>query len=804
MIQFKKLRQNKELLKCVMIPAFLLLCSPSKMISQITPETHQAKGHQKEQVLFPDEYSDLDDKPVSNQTSDKVILSTLEKSRQQYLMALSRIEKGDTVTAAKHFEQAINTLNKLVSLPGIEQNEEFVDLAQSIIEDYESFIQSIDNLDENTSLFIIRDKLYQEIEKYTASIAPQIKTIQVPVDSAAIAGYYSEYYTNTIPLDDNEYVQKNLSFLKDTKYGRKFIKDCLTRKSRWYPMISKIAKEEEVPIDLLYLAMIESCLNPNAVSKAKAVGMWQFIRSTGEDYGLNGSPSVWLDERRDPEKSTRAAMRHLKDLYLELGNWHLALAAYNCGINCVKRATIKIGVDKPTFWDLFPKLPKETRNYVPQFIATVRIILKPEAYGFDPDEIKPLPEYKYESFTLKEPVNFAALAKCAGISESELREYNPELTKAITPPDKSEYVLKLPVGSVQQFSAKFASLTPEEKMPWVYHTVLRGETLAKVAQEYNVSPKELASLNGLKISRSKLKKGSTLRIPIEQQDVAKDDGDDEQVAQNDQSSGTSGNGTQKTITHVVEKGETLFSIAQRYGMRLSDLRNLNNLSYDNDNISVGKELVISTNSAPKQDQPAVAAADSTKAEKEPVIEKIVQTKTVRHKVRSGETLAQIADNYGMTMKEIMDLNHLKKGKIFAGQILKLQSDGSVAKPKAEIVENLHARKVHKVKRGENLSNIAAKYGVTEEQLQQWNPNSIDGHTIYAGTKLKIYGEQVSKGSSSARAAKVDKAPKYYKIRNGDTLGKIAQKFGLSVASLQRKNKNIDPEKLIVGQKLRLQ
>ena len=199
MIRFKKLRQQKQLLKCVIIPTFLFISTASDIYSQTNHDSQPAKIHQKEQVLFPDEYSDLDEKPVLNQTTDKVILSTLEKSRQQYLMALSRIEKGDTTTAAKHFEQAINILNKLVSLPGIEQNEEFVDLAQSIIEDYESFVQSIDNLDENTSLFIIRDKLYQEIEKYTSSMAPQIKTIRVPVDSVALAAYYSEYYRITYP-----------------------------------------------------------------------------------------------------------------------------------------------------------------------------------------------------------------------------------------------------------------------------------------------------------------------------------------------------------------------------------------------------------------------------------------------------------------------------------------------------------------------------------------------------------------------------------------------------------------------------
>ena len=481
-----------------------------------------ARSTEKGYKLFPDEFSELDDYEERAKRNDQVVLITMEKARQQYVQALIRIEKGDTTEAALYFEQAMDILNRLVSYPGIENNEEFTDLAQSIVDDYESFVPDFKSLNENSSIFIIRDKLYHELDNFYSDDDQgdiSIGTIEIPKDTAnlnqAFAGMpvTAKKREITIPLDDNKYVQKNIEFLTQHKIGKKFMKKCLSRTKRWFPLLLEIADEEEAPFELVYLSMVESGLNPNAVSRAKAVGMWQFISSTGKEYGLNSEASFWMDERRDPEKATVAAMRHLKDLYNDFGNWHLALAAYNCGAGCVKRAIRRSGQSDPNFWNVQKYLPRETKKYVPLFIAMTRVAMDPEGYGFDMKEIEFEKKYEYEIFNVSESVNLASIAKCAGVPEETIADMNPELVRSFTPPNVENYSVKVPVGTKDMIANLYPNLTEEEKRPWIYHKVQRRETLSKLAKKYGVSSKEIAAFNGLRSYRSRLKTGAVLKIP---------------------------------------------------------------------------------------------------------------------------------------------------------------------------------------------------------------------------------------------------------------------------------------------------
>lgn len=741
-----------------------------------------------EKVIFPDQYTELDEATPKNLYIDQEFYTTLEKARKQYFQALMSIQKGDTILAAQYFDKAIDILNPLASYPKVEFNDDFVDLTQSIVEDYESFISSMEYLDEESPLFIISDLLYNDIDSLDIPIFKGSEKSELSVMMKP--GLLVLTDSLEIPLTEHNDVDRAIEFLLN-KRGRIYFSKWLERSSRWFPMMKEIAIEEGMPLEILYLSMIESGMNPNAVSSARAVGLWQFMRFTGKDYGLNATESYWLDERRDPEKSTRAAMRHLRDLYMEFGDWHLAFAAYNCGGGCVRRAIKRSNKTNPNYWDVRPLLPKETRYYVPKYIAAAKVAMNPKEYDFDLDTFNFHNPYQYDLVRIDSATNLEALAKAANISLDELKLLNPELINSCTPPDVEYYNLKIPYGSQDLFAVNFAKLTPEEKQPFLIHTVKKRENLSSIAQRYGVSAAELATLNGFTGRRAKLKVGQVIEIPVnpkkfeEETGIAVDEQGQAAIASDE------GDISPKDIVHIVRKGENLYSIANLYKMNIADLKSLNNIAPNEDNIQIGQNLIISSSDA-----------NSSKSPK-PEISKLQQPSLIEHKVKRGENLAQIADNYNVTIRDIKDNNSIERDQIYAGETLKIVVGSSNIKSKNSIIEEKEII-IHKVSRGETISTIAAKYGVTEDHLKKMNPDEIKGTTIYSGSRLKIIPSETSKGSSQALAKKVKNAPKYYKIQKGDTLGSIARKFGVSVNSLKSNNRNLQETRLQIGQRIRIQ
>ena len=872
------------------VPKFLiiavLLCFISGTAKAVTDKTKKAKNvSYKALPVFPDEYTALDDVNPADLKTNDAIRKSLENSRQKYSQALNLIKQGDTVNAIKYFDQALDVLNRLISFPSIEQNPNFQDLAQSIVDDYESFVKNINDLDINSTFFIIRDRLLVDVENVKPA-TPRIEKLTIKPDSATLAELKDKDQKNiVIPLPDNEYVGKSITFLSQTKGGRRYFKNWLERSGKWFPMMKKIAKELKVPEELIYLSMIESALNPNAVSKAKAVGLWQFIRSTGKDYRLNDTgASAWIDERRDPEKSTRAAFKFLSDLYTSLGDWHLALAAYNTGEHNVQRVIKKTKKEKPDYWDIRPLLHRETRNYVPLYIATVKLAINPEAYGIDMSEIEYFDEYRYDIYTAKEPMNLTALAKCCNISLEELRDLNPELISTCTPPDVKEYKLKIPYGCRQAFLRNLASLTPEEKQPWAIHIAKRGETVSSISKEYNIDPEQILAANDLPGIKTTLKAGTKIRIPVEKQEIAdaistdstnnakSQEADANSLAKTTETKPLTDNKpadnktsdkpvllagnsavkapevnsavitpastdtkiieipapvktevTNKTetamkgealadakktvttetsketetqkVTHIVSKGETLYSISNKYGISMADLRNLNNLSYDNDNIKVGSELVVAQN----------LAVSEPKAESAPAVKIHAaaggKLKTVVHIVADGESLSQIADDYQTSIYSITSLNKIKDERIRVGQKIKIETSSD------QVQVNAYTGTkplTYKVRKGDNIGTIAARYEVTEDEIRKWNPEIAESSKLPAGKKLEIHVKEDAKGSSTGSSPKVNKMPKSYTVKSGETLSAISSKFGVSIAELKKKNKDIKGDKIRKGQKIRVQ
>ncbi|TNE34535.1 LysM peptidoglycan-binding domain-containing protein [bacterium] len=762
-----------------------LICSliTAALLAGLSTATFAAVPNSNNIYLFPDQYSVLDKYPIIKENFEKSVKYSLENSRRKYLTALIYVQRKDTTKAAEFFSQSLEELNKIASFPGIENNDNFVELSNAIIEDFEYYITDFTKLNADAPLFIIRDKMISDLENNQAITGAEI--LDLPKNEFITKEAGMPFYgpdSLLIPMDLNDYVQKNIDWLTQTK-AKKFFQKWLERSGKWFKMMKSIAKEENMPEEIVYLSMIESALNPNAVSRAKAVGLWQFMRITGKDYGLNENDSYWVDERRDPEKATRAAMHYLKDLYAEFGDWQLSLAAYNCGQGRVRRALRRTGDDDPTFWDIMERLPKETRHYVPLYIATATIAMNPEKYGFDLSNLNMEDEYDYDTYTTFEPVNIDVLAKCANVSEEELQNLNPELIKGCTPPDMQSYELKIPKGSHDLFAKNFEALADSEKQPWVIHTVERYETISKIATKYGVSIDDLVELNDLGSSRDRLVAGSNFKIPISAEKY-------EEINQSSDRTGTyyAMDGT-KDITHTVKRGESLYSISRRYGISLSYLREMNGLSSYQDNLSVGQNLIVARKTVENQ-------TDN---------EQKSQAIIVRHNVQKGESLGRIAGDYATSIADLQKLNRLDGTNIYPGQILKIRTYDNTAIVKREEVKTVKEETTfHKVRRGETISTIAAKYGMTERELKALNSGKISGNTVFAGSNLKVTNESFGKGSSSAAPKSVKNAPKYYKIRSGETLSAVASKFGVSLQGLMKLNSRLNPTKIRVGQKIRIQ
>src|SRR5579859_2605532 len=308
-----------------------------------------------------------------------------------------------------------------------------------------------------------------------------------------------------LPLMINEYVAGYINYF--STHGRSVFEGAFVRSGRYRDMILRIFKEEGVPQDLIYLAQAESGFKPLALSRARARGMWQFMASRGVGYGLRRS--WWVDDRQDPEKATRAAARHLKDLYNQFGDWYLAMAAYNSGPGNVQQAVQRTGF--ADFWELYRRnvLPKETKNYVPIILAMAIIAKNPKQYGLD--DIQVDPPLQVDKVTIDYPVDLRLVAECVDVSLDNLQDLNPSLLR-MTTPKEGTFELNLPAGSKQKYLEAIAAIPVDKRVWWRYHEVAGGETLASIAKEYRTTPAAITELNGL--TANEISPDTKLIIPI--------------------------------------------------------------------------------------------------------------------------------------------------------------------------------------------------------------------------------------------------------------------------------------------------
>jgi membrane-bound lytic murein transglycosylase D len=400
-----------------------------------------------------------------------------------------------------------------------------------------------------------------------------------------------------IPIPLNDRVLRYVELFQGRL--REFLASGLQRGAQYLPMIQSVFRAEGLPLDLAYVPLIESAFKPTALSRAKAKGVWQFMRATGIENGLK--QDWYVDERSDPEKSTVAAAKYFKTLFNMFGDWHLAMASYNGGPGRMQRAIKSSGLED--FWRLTASsryLPRETRDYVPMILAAVIIAKNPAKYGFDVGEIEPPAT---ETVSVPPAVDLRRVAEWAGVSVDEVQQLNPELRRWTTPIRGSAYTLRVPEGTAETVATRLAAANPRELNALQWHTVKRGESLATIARKLRVSRADLAEANYLSTS-ARVMAGQKLLIPrMPSAAVLARAGSrttDDIVVAVDEATVESAAADASPIVHRVKAGDTLYSIARRYSTTIEKLKTWNRLS--GSSLRIGTRLVVQTGKAANTQQ----------------------------------------------------------------------------------------------------------------------------------------------------------------------------------------------------------
>ncbi len=501
------------------------------------------------------------------------------------------------------------------------------------------------------------------------------KNVELPYKSA-----YGE-----IAMDDNEMVQKWVKYF--TGKGRGYMQQYLERSGRYLPMMKNVLRENGLPEDLVYIALIESGFSPRAHSRANAVGYWQFIRSTGKHFGLK--LDSFIDERRDPVLSTRAAAEYFKALHNLLGSWHLAMAAYNVGESRVKRAVTRYYTRD--FWTLIKQrrsFPQETKNYVPKFIAATMIAKNPQQYGFTEIEFEdPL---SYDTVALQSPISLSKLASNLSVDVDELKLLNPKFRTDFVPISRgTETVVRIPVGrATDALAALSMSVSSQPRILQAEHFFYRiksGDNLSTIAKRHRTTVSQLRRLNDLS-NRTLLRPGRSIKVP----DVG---GDGikyvtEEDARTPSGAGQSGSAipaveTRDVEFHTVRRGDNLSVIGKRYGLSVSEILRLNTLG-SRSLLRQGQKIRIrpvqpSSGPDPKSTrisrngkrQTAAMIKNELPGRVKPHALGALASKIARrHIVKRGETLYDVSKRYGISLGQLAQANRLKLNhRVMAGQKL---------------------------------------------------------------------------------------------------------------------------------------
>ena len=545
------------------------------------------------------------------------VANLIGKVEKEYLAGQANYNAGHIEAAREDFDRAFDLLLgselEISSDPRLENEFERIVEGTSSLE-HQALEQGVGVTQQKSEPAPI-----DETNEVTFPVDPNIRAQA----EAEIKSTHSD-----LPLMLNDQVAGYINYFSSR--GRDIFEGALARSGRYEDMIRRTLHEEGVPQDLIYLAQAESGFHPLALSRAGARGIWQFMASRAKGYGLQRDN--WVDDRQDPEKSTRAAARHLRDLYYEFGDWYLAMAAYNSGPGTVQNAVKRTGY--ADFWELYRRnvLPKETRNYVPIILAVTIMAKNPSQYGLDHlEKQRPVPN---DSVTIDYPVDLRLVADCVDASAADLQDLNPSLLRVTTPKDHP-FELRLPRGTKEQFATAIAAIPPDMRVWWRYHKVQAGDTLVSIAQTYRSTPGAIAAANNVEES-PELIPGSKLIIPV----VPGRNAETEDTATY----------SRLAIRYRVRHGDTLESVGDNFGVPVAMVRRWNHLK---GNSLAGRHVIYVhlpvTPSAAQAEAASSWPASSPKHSKTVISASTRKSTVVHHRVKEGETLYSIASSYRTTV-----------------------------------------------------------------------------------------------------------------------------------------------------------
>lgn len=718
--------------------------------------------------------SDLEEAAELRAKDSIGVYSQIALAFADYKLSLDYNKENNDKKAKETFEDALKALQKvkkktLEDSSRVHWKNDYDNLMVSIIQDY---LYTQKDIPEKSLVFSLAKKYGISYDK--VSNQGLIEDTEPLPDGS------------DVPLERNSAVDEYIEFFSNTDRGKNFIDKTTYRSGKYFPLMRKILRYHNTPEEMIYLSVQESGLNPTIVSKAGAVGLWQFMPATGRAYGLY--QDGYRDDRRDFEKSTDAAARHLKDLYRTFGDWYLAWAAYNAGPGRVNSAINKSG--SRDFWTLRKHLPGETKNYVPSILALSFIYRDPEKYGFTNLEYgKPI---SFDRVNVDGELTLDKVAEYSKTDIETIRELNSELTSDNVPDYDVPYQLRIPHDSYDTFlsnfkkSSDFKSGQSEPEFagneqssyystgsPVVTYEIKNydpgdpqnlGNTTDKTKIIYNYKGKE-----GLKFVADSFK--------VRESDIRR---------WNYIPYSTNPKPNQKLSIYLSSKQyKDLYNTAPESETGSNENLNVKNnentvADKNNGNVNYGKK--IDTNNKEKNGNSS--SKDENVKEK-----KVPNAKLQTYTVKESDYLGEIAEIYDVSVSDIREWNDIEGDKILIGQKLKIYSDKKVT---SSINNNSKTPTYHIVSEGEYLSEIAIQYGVTVSDLKEWN--NLEDDKILIGQKLITSKPKSNKENNSTGKTKT------HKVLEGESLGEIAAQYKISVKNLKDWNK-LESDIIVPGQEL---